>query len=164
MNALTEESHHIRASKTSSETCLGFDISQARPFALLKKTSGKSAVSSQVEEKDDVHLRDGRHPVLCRRCGQEITLAEYAVTISGRHEHTFNNPAGVTFQIGCFSLAGGCAVYGPPAFEFTWFSGFAWSVCLCTNCTLHMGWFYQSAEASFFGLITTNLVRTIRPH
>jgi hypothetical protein len=160
MHTQTEAVHPIRI----SGNCCGPDVWCSFSFEFLKKMAGKPAGSVLAEEKDDVRLREGRHPILCRRCGQEITLAEYAVTISGRHEHTFTNPAGVTFQIGCFSIAAGCAVYGAPVLEFTWFPGFAWSVCLCANCMLHLGWFYQSIEEGFFGLITTNLVKTMRPH
>ncbi len=163
MNTQTEACHPIGIPSISG-SFFNPHLLCPHPFELLKKTAGKPAASVLPEEEDDVRLREGRHPILCRRCGQEITLAEYAVTVSGRHEHTFTNPAGVTFQIGCFSTAGGCAVYGAPVFEFTWFPGFAWSVCLCSNCMLHMGWFYQSIEEGFFGLITTNLVKTMRPH
>jgi hypothetical protein len=137
---------------------------QIIPLGLLKKTAVAPAHDTLTREEGGVRPKEGKHPILCRRCGQEITQAEYAVTINGRHEHTFTNPAGVTYQIGCFSAAGGCVVFGPPVFEYTWFPGFAWAVGLCSNCYLHMGWLYQSPETNFFGLITTNLVKTIRPH
>lgn len=135
-----------------------------RPLWALKKTASAPAESFLGKEEDRIRLEEGKPPILCRRCGQEITLVEHAITIGGRHEHTFTNPANVTYQIGCFSSASGCVIYGTPVFEYTWFSGFAWSVSLCSNCFLHMGWYYQSAETGFFGLIMTNLLKTIRSH
>jgi hypothetical protein len=84
--------------------------------------------------------------------------------VSGSHQHVFTNPAGITYQICCFSSAGGCVIYGIPTAEFSWFSGYAWTIALCANCLLHVGWYYQSEKSCFFGLIPDHLIRKIKLH
>jgi len=95
--------------------------------------------------------------LFCRYCGHRIVPAEAAMEVNGSHHHTFFNPAGIVFEIRCFSSAGGCIVTGEASREFTWFAGFSWRIALCSACLAHMGWYFGSGESSFFGLISTNL-------
>lgn len=86
------------------------------------------------------------------------------ITVNGRHHHTFVNRADLSFEIGCFSLADGCTVFGTPTLEDTWFSNYTWAYAACANCMIHLGWFYQGTGSSFFGLILDRLSETIRTH
>lgn len=79
--------------------------------------------------------------------------------ISGSHAHTFANPMGSVFRIGCFQAADGCGDAGTLSSEFTWFAGFAWRVAFCRTCLTHLGWhFLSSAGNGFYGLILERLV------
>ncbi|MGB5984318.1 MAG: cereblon family protein, partial [Desulfobacterales bacterium] len=82
---------------------------------------------------------------------------------SGAHRHTFANPHGRVFEIGCFRDAPGCRVQGPALTEFSWFSGYAWRIALCGGCLSHLGWRFQGAPSGipgpgFFGLILNHLI------
>ena len=47
-------------------------------------------------------LEDG--PVIrCRQCLQEITRSSEKIAVDGAHRHTFANPLGLVFEIGCFA-------------------------------------------------------------
>jgi hypothetical protein len=70
--------------------------------------------------------------------------------------HTFFNPAGIVYEIGCFRNAPGCMTYGPPSLEFAWFSGYSWQVVCCRSCQEHLGWIFY-ADDEFFGLIINKL-------
>lgn len=131
---------------------------------VCKRYSGDDEVLIGVKIKELTEPVEDRTPILCRRCRNEITAVEYVTRVNDRHEHTFTNPAGITYRIGCFSDAYGCFVHGVPAREYTWFPGYSWCFCTCANCFAHLGWFYQSGETSFFGLILDNLVRDVRLH
>lgn len=91
--------------------------------------------------------------ILCASCGHPITTHGSTITVDGKHIHRFTNPGGITFEIGCFSSADGCAVLEESTTEDTWFRGFSWSGSLCSNCLSHLGWFYESGDNIFFGLI-----------
>ena len=93
----------------------------------------------------------------CATCGAEVTRREQAMTVNGRHEHAFFNPAGIAFEIRCFRLAPGATARGEPTAEFTWFSGYRWQLALCTACHAHLGWRF-TGESSFHGLIAARLV------
>lgn len=93
----------------------------------------------------------------CIACGLTITDREQSRLISGRHVHRCTNPAGLTFEIGCFREAPGCTAVGEPTLEWTWFAGCRWQVALCRQCSLHLGWRYTGDEI-FFGLILDRLV------
>lgn len=96
----------------------------------------------------------------CRRCHQIITSTSEMIEASGCHQHTFVNPEGLLFEIGCFRKAIGCWYIGPATEEFTWFKGFQWKVAVCSRCLIHLGWFYVSSDnESFHGLIIDRLRR-----
>lgn len=107
-------------------------------------------------EYDDAD--DEGHVILCANCRSKITSAKQRIEIYGDHHHVFANPSGIVFDIGCFSLAPGCANHGIPTSEFTWFSGFAWRFSICGKCHLHLGWHYTGGSESFYGLILANLI------
>ncbi len=101
---------------------------------------------------------EGGAPIRCAACKKRITTADRAIPVAGAHRHSFSNPAGFVFEIGCFSAADGCACHGRFTSEFTWFAGFAWRFALCGNCLTHLGWHYSSGSGSdFFGLIIDRL-------
>jgi len=93
----------------------------------------------------------------CVRCGSMITRASDEEFVGASFTHSFTNPHGIMYTIGCFSNAPGCDSLGPPTDEFSWFPGFAWRVCICRSCGLHMGWEFTGGNSSFFGLILNNL-------
>jgi len=96
--------------------------------------------------------------VRCRACGYAITSARHAVEVEGGHVHTFFNPAGILFEIGCFDQAPGCVVSGVPTSEFAWFRGMSWRYASCGACGRHLGWqFLAPAGTGFFGLILDRL-------
>lgn len=99
-----------------------------------------------------------KYPVLlCRACGHVITSDDQRVQIAGSHRHTFFNPAGIVYELGCFANAVGCSAQGEASGEFPWFSGYLWRIVLCARCGSHLGWRFESAETRFFGLILSML-------
>ena len=131
---------------------------------ICKRYSNDDQAPIGVKIKERVEPMEERTPIFCRRCRNEITVVEYTTVVNGRHDHTFTNPTGIAFHIGCFSDAYGCVVHGVPTNEFTWFPGYSWCFSTCANCFAHLGWFYQSDGSAFFGLILDNLARDVRIH
>jgi hypothetical protein len=73
--------------------------------------------------------------------------------------HTFANPHGIVFEIGCFGAVEGCGYAGPASDEFSWFKGFSWRVVVCVMCLTHLGWFFESRDGgNFHGLILDRLL------
>ncbi len=93
----------------------------------------------------------------CVHCRNPVTREDAAIRAGGAHEHRCVNPAGLTFRIGCFSDAPGCAAFGEATTEHTWFPGCAWRVAECARCGLQLGWRYEAPESGFFGLILDRL-------
>lgn len=96
--------------------------------------------------------------IFCRSCGLTVTSRDQKIGMQGSHRHTFFNPAGIVFELGCFRQAKGCFSAGEPTSEFTWFAGYVWSFALCRGCKSHLGWFFEKGNASFYGLILANLI------
>ncbi|MBT3312451.1 MAG: hypothetical protein HN737_03140 [Desulfobacterales bacterium] len=115
-----------------------------------------------VEEKTKEKEPDTKDYILCSQCHNIVTLPEAGISVQGAHRHTFANPDGLLFEIGCFNSASGCGYTGPSTFEFTWFKGFSWRVAICRKCLIHLGWFFTSTGGdSFHGLIMSRLTGTI---
>ena len=97
--------------------------------------------------------------VVCRQCQQPITRRTDAMAKDGSHIHTFANPHGIVFEIGCFREAIGCRHVGPSTDDFTWFKGYEWRIAICQGCAVHLGWHYSvSGSSAFYGLILDRLI------
>ncbi|NGZ29229.1 MAG: hypothetical protein G8345_20370 [Magnetococcales bacterium] len=97
-------------------------------------------------------------PILCKFCSLVITRPQEAIVMAGSHEHTFFNPAGMVYRIGCFRTATGCTWLAESSADFSWFPQTLWQIALCRRCHSHLGWRYTtSLHSTFFGLILTRL-------
>lgn len=97
--------------------------------------------------------------ILCQACQHGITDASQRIKMGGQHLHTFCNPMGLLFEIGCFRQAPGCLGIGAMSGQFTWFPGWWWGIVLCGGCQNHLGWSYhKDQEESFYGLILNRLL------
>jgi hypothetical protein len=115
------------------------------------------ALKPRTEAADEQSPLEGVY-LLCRACLHPIARPEDRISVQGRHVHTFANPHGILFEIGCFQNAPGCGTVGPASDEFTWFSGHRWRVCLCAACLAHLGWAFLAAANAFYGLIIDRLI------
>lgn len=98
---------------------------------------------------------------LCAACAHYITDVKSHILRDGAHQHTFINPLGLVFVIGCFSMAPGCLEVGREMEDCSWFAGFVWRVAICTGCHVHLGWQYGSdGKDQFYGLIVDRLQLT----
>lgn len=95
--------------------------------------------------------------LFCAACRHPVTHQDQRIPVQGDHEHRCINPHGIAFHIGCFRAAPGCSAIGAATTEFTWFPGYAWRIALCANCRAHLGWYFQSQDDYFHGLIVARL-------
>jgi hypothetical protein len=96
--------------------------------------------------------------VRCAACGAVLTSRLERIEVDGSHEHSFVNPAGLVFRIGCFGRAPGCAEVGQPSPEWSWFPPHRWTIGLCGTCGTHVGWaFRASGPIAFWGLVLDRL-------
>jgi len=90
---------------------------------------------------------------VCAQCGADTTRASLRIAIGGSHRHILPGSFGVDQEIGCFSLAPGCALLGPFALDFFNPTGGQWRMAVCATCGAHLGWHHQTAEGiGFYGL------------
>jgi len=108
-------------------------------------------------EDEDEELYKDEPAILCRACSHTITTGDQQIEVAGSHRHTFFNPVGIVYELGCFARAPGCSLAGEASAEFSWFAGYVWRIALCGKCGIHLGWRFQSAEMSFYGLILSHL-------
>ena len=112
----------------------------------------KQAVKRRATTKPKKEKR-----LFCSACRHPVTHQDERIPVQGGHEHTFTNPHGITYHIGCFRAAAGCTAIGAATTEYTWFPGYAWRVALCAHCRTHLGWHFQSEADYFHGLIVGRL-------
>ena len=126
------------------------------------KTDSRYSQESIIQTAGKQDLEpEKKRLLLCRHCMYSITTPDERITVNGSHNHTFANPYGIIFEIGCFRKAEGCGLTGAPSDEFTWFRGFFWQIAVCQSCLTHLGWWFSSPEkAGFFGLISDRLIES----
>ena len=123
-----------------------------------KKEGRKPAgLPEQVPDPEGEARFEEERSVLCKACGHRVTSSSQAVEVEGKHRHTFFNPAGILFEIGCFEMAPGAEVWGEISTLFAWFPGFGWRYVNCAGCHNHIGWLFLSGESSFYGLVLNRL-------
>jgi len=131
----------------------------AHLFRDIPDVPNKSEIDALVKDKTMEDDSDQGGHIRCRHCGYLITRPYARITVQGAHEHSFANPHGLVFRIGCFSTAEGCAFAGPLSNEFTWFKGHSWRIAVCGSCLVHLGWLFVSGAGSRFnGLILDQLI------
>lgn len=107
----------------------------------------KILASIQGEDSEDT-----QSAILCKQCDHLITTPEELLTIGDKFIHCFTNPAGISFEIQCFSSAVGALVSGNPTDYYSWFPGYSWQYCYCNKCNSHLGWYFQKEDNGFYGL------------
>ena len=118
----------------------------------------KEASENIVKEKIETDvIVDDERKIFCVYCNNLITKQNYQIKKNQSHKHTFPNPHGIVFEIGCFKEAPGCTVLKESSNEFSWFSGYSWRIVICSSCLNHLGWLFTSNSNSFFGLILEKL-------
>ena len=136
---------------------------ESTPLNLLRAPkengpTGQTAWAPREDTKEKESVRPETH-ILCRRCAQIISSSNEKISVNGSHRHTFANPHGMVFDIGCFRSVTGCGYAGPSSDEFSWFSGFSWRIVVCGLCLAHLGWIFLSGSGnSFHGLILDRIV------
>ena len=114
--------------------------------------SGQQPSADRVEER----------AIACRSCQAEVSRPRHVFAArDGRSVHVFPNPAGVMQEIVTLTTVWSVVADGHATTEFTWFSGYAWTVAYCARCRVHLGWRFDSVGAdrptSFFGLLVSRL-------
>ncbi len=120
-------------------------------------------VSVESDVQPETQTQEQEAPVItCRNCNAVVTKPDFQIEIDQRFSHTFANPHGHVFEIGCFSQAAGCVRGSTPSDEFSWFKGYVWTVGVCRNCQAQLGWVFSSTKGAtpnrFFGLILDQLI------
>lgn len=132
------------------------------PPVLFKTSSQRDVeeITRKLEDKQRQRKKK-RYNLHCKLCKNLITDSTLKIEVNDHYLHYFTNPAGISFKIGCFSKAPGCIVQGTPTKEYTFFPGYSWCYALCSQCFSHLGWYYQTQDHHFYGLILNNLVEII---
>jgi len=126
-------------------------------FGFYRDGPGQDVVSRPEVQQENEKIEREDEALLCLSCLNQITRRDHAVRVNGSHTHTFFNPQGIVFELGCFRKASGCLVMGEPTSEFTWFADSVWRFTLCRKCGIHLGWHYELRESEFYGLILARL-------
>lgn len=122
---------------------LFFDAGDSRPHKLLKNLGNTRAKKERR--------------LYCAACLHSITTQDERISVNGAHEHTFTNPLGIVYHVGCFQQAMGCGSAGGATSEHSWFPGYQWKVALCLNCQVHLGWLFVASTDRFHALIVQRL-------
>ena len=112
-----------------------------------------------VEEEAAEKEPEEEEYIVCRQCLQALTRPAERIAMQGAHQHTFANPHGIVFEIGCFKAVTGCGYAGAATDEFSWFAGYSWRICFCSMCLTHLGWLFSSnAGDAFHALILDRII------
>jgi len=129
---------------------------------LRRVPSEQGGVEEGYDVLEDEAAKQEESPenaIVCAQCRYTITSTTQRIDVDGSHEHTFANPHGILFQIGCFQSAPGCSYVGPATAQWSWFEGYSWRIAVCSSCTSHLGWVFLPGEGTpFYGLILDRLV------
>ena len=143
---------------TGSRQPMRFVESRGLEFLRWQPTPGQPGRGTATASVDEPEAETAG-AIVCRQCLHTITFSTEQRIINGSHLHTFANPEGIIFEIGCYRKANGCGYIGSASSEFTWFSGYVWRIAVCGACLVHLGWRFSGTDGHFFhGLITSRLI------
>jgi hypothetical protein len=126
--------------------------------SLLRRVPGRAPDGVRPAQNAAETLSQAPERVLvCAACFAVVTRASERIVVHDRHEHTFLNPAGYVYRIGCYASAPGAGPFGAPSDDYAWFEGYSWQMAVCLACAEHLGWLFSGAGACFWGLIVDRL-------
>jgi hypothetical protein len=128
---------------------------------LLERDAPERSARTRTRGRDPWGASRGPR-LLCVRCGHPITAGGWARAVGEAHEHSFVNPHGYLYRIGCFEQAPGCVPEGDEHPEYSWFEGYTWQLAQCGGCRSHLGWAFRRAGDRFHGLILDRVVQEQR--
>jgi hypothetical protein len=128
------------------------------PVLLLEDEAPEGVLLTEPRPRDPWDDAEGPR-LRCARCGHVITASGWAMQVGGSHEHSFVNPHGFLYRIGCFACAPGSVPCGDEHSAYSWFPGYAWQIAHCGACEAHLGWGFRGAADRFYGLILDRLVQ-----
>lgn len=119
------------------------------------KDPDQSTLDPKLKSMLEIGEPKDKNFIYCATCSHVITRAAERIEVNGSHDHTFINPHGYEFHLGCFAQALGCDISGAPEAADTWFAGFVWRLATCAECHVHLGWYFSrpSGDNAFYGLI-----------
>jgi len=119
---------------------------------------GKPARAVDVTARPELLTAPADGWLVCARCAGLVAHARDRIEMAGAHAHSFINPEGAIFRVGCFAAAPGALAWGEPSHHWTWFVGFEWQAAGCRGCAAHLGWAYAAEAVRFVALILDRLV------
>jgi len=77
----------------------------------------------------------------CENCKVRICHRDdvFSMSASGP-QAAYVNPAGMVHETLTIMRATSLSMRGRPSTEFSWFPGYAWTICECSQCHAHIGW------------------------
>jgi len=95
----------------------------------------------------------------CSMCGALIARSGDLVKINGTDTHSFINPSGIRCNFRTFSQCENILADERLFMEYSWFPGYGWRFLICSSCSWHLGWKYDSVNQEmqlqeFFGVLT----------
>jgi hypothetical protein len=101
--------------------------------------------------------------LVCKPCSAFIAELRSRIEVNGAHAHSFINPAGLIFRVGCHASAPGVLGIGEKSEHWSWFPGFCWQAAVCRACAQHLGWCFEGPHARFVALILDRVVERDPP-
>ncbi|XP_035442906.1 protein cereblon [Spodoptera frugiperda] len=106
----------------------------------------------------EVHFIRRKSVLCCSSCMAQIARKEHIFPMSSEGVHSnYTNLGGYMHDILTVSEACNVETNGAPSAEYSWFPGYTWTVALCANCMVHVGWRFEAMKRSlrpsqFYGL------------
>jgi cereblon len=134
-------------------------MSEIPAVAWALREGPESPGGQTITTTEDKRVPEEPPVIACARCREPITSEGEWMEVSGARQHTFANPHGFCFRIGCFAAARALEAVGEWSGEWSWFPPCQWQVRQCAVCAEHLGWAFRAPGRSFFGLVLDRLVR-----
>jgi hypothetical protein len=113
---------------------------------------------------------EGMGSLNCVHCDHTVAMPFDPFSLSDTNIiGTFVNPSGHVMQVGTYlNIFADNAVscVGESVIEHSWFSGYGWSMCVCSTCGSHLGWRFDAVKPNltpsrFYGFRQECLVRGV---
>jgi hypothetical protein len=134
--------------------------SHPHPWRWALRGRGDAPAEAATTRPEPQKVSEEPPELVCVRCREPITNDAEWLEVGGAREHTFVNPHGFCYRIGCFANARALEAAGGWSDEWSWFPPCAWQVQHCGRCGEHLGWLFRGPDRRFFGLILDRLVQS----
>ncbi|KAL8109966.1 uncharacterized protein LOC141672116 [Apium graveolens] len=142
---------------------MSFHIASKLPISVSTRQELLDIDGVSNRLRREIELLESFNCIRCKNCQEIVAKRSDMLEMSSDGPlGAYLNTRGYVHEIVTLLKVNGLSLVGHPSEEYSWFSGYAWTIACCTNCECQMGWCFTGTKKnlnlkSFWGIRSSQI-------